>query len=134
TVAAALDDQPLFAAAGEESPASAATSQSNRLRPDTPATRGAKLYGTPLSAAPQIDGVRDDWDIPSGAAVLLEGGHRVWTGVHDRYAYVFVEVSDADLVYRGSPGEAPFGDRLLVAVEPATADVREWLVLSTRAP
>jgi two-component system, OmpR family, sensor histidine kinase ChvG len=119
TVGAALDDQAVLlrAAAAERSAGS----------------RGAKIYGAPLRAAPRVDGVRDDWGVDDSAAVALDGGHRFFAGVHERYVYLFVDVRDDDLVYQASPGVTPYGDRLWLAVEPRPG-AREWLLLATPAP
>jgi len=119
TVAAALDDQ----AALIERPPGAF-----RRTP-----RAETLYAAALGGEPRVDGVRDDWTSRADAAFTLDGGHRLWLGVHDRYAYLFFEASDNTIVYESSPGESPYGDRLLLAVEPEGARPETFL-LGTRAP
>jgi two-component system, OmpR family, sensor histidine kinase ChvG len=117
TVAAALEEQDLPLCA----PALCA------------ARAGATIYAPPLGSEPQIDGVRQDWNIPDDAAVALGGGHRLWAGVSGRFAYLFVAVSDDDLVYPPGPGKMPYGDRVVLATEPSPEIVR-WLLLATGAP
>src|SRR5262245_29127262 len=71
-----------------------------------PAARsGTTIYAPPLRSEVAVDGVREDWNVPDEAAVVLDGGHRVWAGVQGRYAYLFVAVRDDDLVYPRRPGE-----------------------------
>jgi two-component system, OmpR family, sensor histidine kinase ChvG len=99
-----------------------------------PQTRaGATIYAAPLRSEPQIDGVRDDWNLPDDAAVALGGGHRLWAGVDGRFAYLFIAVRDAHLVYPPGPGAMPYGDRVVLATEPSPGIVR-WLLLGTGAP
>ena len=50
-----------------------------------------------------------------------------------RFAYLFVAVRDDDLVYPRTPGEMPYGDRVVIATEPSPGIVR-WLLLGTGAP
>jgi dedicated sortase system histidine kinase len=94
---------------------------------------GTTIYAAPLHGEPNVDGARDDWNVADDAAIVLPGGHRVWAGVYDRYAYLFVAVTDADLVYRQQPGQMPYGDRIVVGVEPSPG-VPRWLLLGTGAP
>lgn len=97
------------------------------------AAPGTTLYAPALASAPAIDGFRDDWNLTDDRARRLAGGHRFWVGVFGANAYLYVAVHDADRVYPGSPGRAPYGDRLLLSVRPAGAP-RRWLVVATRAP
>ncbi len=94
---------------------------------------GTTLYAQPLREAPTVDGVRDDWYVPNDEPLVLQGGHRVWTGVYGRYAYLFVAVEDRDLVYQRLPGQMPYGDRLVLALEPEPGHER-WVLLNTGAP
>jgi dedicated sortase system histidine kinase len=98
-----------------------------------PARGGTTIYAPPLHDEPNVDGVRDDWNVADDAAVVLPGGHRVWAGIHDRYAYLYVAVRDTDLVYGRRPGQTPIGDRIVVALEPSPG-VERWLLLVTGAP
>src|SRR5690554_337233 len=116
TVAAALDEQaPLIARRGGGG------------------ARGETLYAAPLPAEPELDGFRTDWSTPDEAALTMPGGHRLWVGAHDRHAYVFLAALDSEIVYEGLPGESPYGDRLIVAVE-SEAGVRGTFLLGTRGP
>src|SRR5690606_101349 len=119
TVAAALDDQ----AGLIERPREALGRSS----------RAETLYAAALGGEPRVDGVRDDWTSRADASFTIDGGHSLWLGVHDRYAYLFFEASDDTVVYESSPGESPYGDRLLLAVEPRGARAETFL-LGTRAP
>lgn len=97
------------------------------------ASRGAALYAPALASAPGVDGFRDDWNLTDDRAQRLPGGHRFWLGVFGRYAYLYVAIHDTDRVYQGSPGQTPYGDRLLLSLQPEDG-ARRWLVVATRAP
>jgi two-component system sensor histidine kinase ChvG len=98
------------------------------------ATRGTPIYAVPLATEPSIDGVRgDDWGGGGDAPLELSGGQRLFAGVYGRFAYLFVTAPDRDLVYQRVPGQMPFGDRVVLAVEPTPGAVR-WLLLNTAAP
>jgi len=120
TVAAALEEQsaPLCA------PAPCADD-------DAPG-QGTTIYAAPLAEEPRLDGLRDDWSIADDAGVALTNA-RVLAGVHGRFAYLFVAVRDADVVYRRQLLQPPYGDRIVLATEPAPGTVR-WLLLATSAP
>jgi signal transduction histidine kinase len=97
------------------------------------ARAGTTIYAPPLRSDVAVDGVREDWNVPDEAAVVLDAAHRVWAGVQGRYAYLLVAVDDGDLVYPRAPGDMPYGDRVVVATEPSPGLVR-WLLLGTGAP
>jgi two-component system sensor histidine kinase ChvG len=98
------------------------------------AARGTPIYAEPLSTEPSIDGVRsDDWGGGGDTPLELSGGQRLYAGVYGRFAYLFVAVPDHDLVYQRVPGQMPFGDRVVLALEPTAGAVR-WLLLNTAAP
>jgi dedicated sortase system histidine kinase len=118
TVAAALEEQ------GAPLCATAACADEN--------ARGTTIYAAPLAEEPRLDGVRDDWSIAGDAGVALMNA-RVLAGVHGRFAYLFVTVRDADVVYRRQLGTPPYGDRIVLATEPTTGTLR-WLLLATSAP
>ncbi|HEX7079812.1 MAG TPA: ATP-binding protein [Gammaproteobacteria bacterium] len=127
-------EQALVASAGTV--AAALDGQTRLLEP--PAVkfggpRGATIYGLPLAAEPRIDGLRDDWSSGDESAILLDGGHRLWAGVHERSVYLYLAAADADVVYEGAPEEGPHGDRLLLVVEPFPRLIQRFL-LATRAP
>jgi two-component system, OmpR family, sensor histidine kinase ChvG len=120
TVSAALDDSAALIYA------EARTSAAPAMAPT--------VYAAPLDEAIALDGVRDDWSLPAAAAQPLgTGRNRFWAGVYDRYAYLYLELLDDDLIYQGSPGQRPFGDRVVLGLDPRTAAPR-WLVLMTGAP
>jgi two-component system sensor histidine kinase ChvG len=97
-------------------------------------SRGTPIYAMPLSVEPSIDGVRsDDWNGGGDAPLTLPGGQRLYAGVYGRFAYLFVAVPDRDLVYQRVPGQMPYGDRVVLALEPKPGTVR-WLLLNTAAP
>jgi dedicated sortase system histidine kinase len=120
TVAAALEEQ----AAQLCSPAPCADEGGR--------ARGTTIYAAPLAEEPRLDGVRDDWSLADDAGVALTNA-RVLAGVHGRFAYLYVAVRDADVVYRRQLGSPPYGDRIVLATEPTPGTVR-WLLLATSAP
>ena len=97
------------------------------------AAAGMTIYAPPLAAEPRLDGVRDDWNTGDAAAMTLAGGHRLWAGVNGRFVYLFIAAADRDLIYQRLPGQMPYGDRVVLATEPAPGVVR-WLLLNTGAP
>lgn len=120
TVAAALDDEPaLIRPVGE--------------RADEPAPVAATIYAESLRRELTVDGFGADWGPGEATVRTLPGGHEYRTGVYGRYAYLFVAVADPDIVQQGSPGQTPYGDRLLLMLEPE-AGVSNPLLLMTRAP
>ena len=94
--------------------------------------RGTTVYAAPLAVEPSLDGVRDDWN-SGDAAVEIGDGDRLYAGVYGRFVYLFVTVADRDLVYQRLPGQRPYGDRVVLALEPEPGAVR-WLLLNTAAP
>jgi two-component system sensor histidine kinase ChvG len=95
--------------------------------------RATPIYAAPLAAEPRLDGVRDDLYPAEAAGLDLGQGQNVVAGVYDRAVYLFVAVPDPDVVYRGPPGRTPFGDRIVIAVEPTPGAVA-WLLLGSAAP
>jgi dedicated sortase system histidine kinase len=99
------------------------------------------VYAETLREEPRIDGVREnDWSSAdtSGTAFGAErvpaaDAPRYWAGIRGRYLYLYIDVPDTNLVYPGTPGEEPYGDRVLLALEPHPGVV-DWLLLSTGAP
>ncbi|HEU4619647.1 MAG TPA: ATP-binding protein [Gammaproteobacteria bacterium] len=144
TVAAALDDDESLeaaqpAAAHAAGPAAEAIDSARGATDSVrPALDGASaIYAETLGLEPRIDGLLDDdWSRadPSGSALeSAESGTRYWTGVLGRYLYVYLETEDRDVVYQGPPGEPPYGDRVVLALEPHSGSVY-WLLLATGAP
>ena len=120
TVAAALDDEPaLITPIGE--------------RADEPAGVASTIYAEPLLRELTVDGFGTDWGPDETTVRSLPGGHEYRTGVYGRYAYLFVAVGDRDIVQQGSPGQTPYGDRVLLMLE-SEAGASSSLLLMTRAP
>jgi len=94
--------------------------------------RGTTIYAAPLAEEPRLDGARDDWGVADDAGVALTNA-RVLAGVHGRFAYLYIAVRDADVVYRRQLGEPPYGDRIVLATE-QTPDLVRWWLLATSAP
>lgn len=111
TVAAALEGEPELARPRYES--------------STP-----PIYARPLAGPMRVDGFRDDWaqSLPSGTL----DGNEYWSGTHERYAYLFIAFEDEDLVYQASPGQQPYGDRVVLR-SLGEGGAPRWLLLSTAA-
>ena len=61
-----------------------------------------QLYIHALATRPTIDGYFDDWNVPEDSLRSLRGGAgpiRFILGTHDQATYLYVEVSDRDVVY-----------------------------------
>ena len=97
-----------------------------------PSRAGGTVYATALAREPELDGVRDDhWNLGGDAGLAIGSEHRVWAGTYGRFAYLFISVTDRDLVYQRQAGQPPYGDRVVVAAEPGAA---RWWLLATAAP
>jgi two-component system, OmpR family, sensor histidine kinase ChvG len=93
------------------------------------------LQAVPLLAAPFLDGYADEW--PHGSPfrrVFSDGPHQLTllAGVHERMAYLLIEVRDAHVVF-DAPGAdvldpAGFGDRIWVAFTDAAGAQHQYLV------
>jgi dedicated sortase system histidine kinase len=123
TVAAALEEQGAALCAAEPCAGSSASASA----------RGTTIYAAPLASEPSVDGLRDDWNVGDDAALVLPDDRRIFAGARGRFAYLYVAVRDSDVVYRRQPGQSPYGDRVVLATEPAPGEVR-WLLLATSAP
>jgi two-component system sensor histidine kinase ChvG len=91
---------------------------------------GSTVYATALARAPELDGVRDDHWSAAADPGLAVGEHRVSAGTFGRFVYLFITVADGDLVYQRQAGQAPYGDRVVIATERAA----RWWLLATAAP
>jgi dedicated sortase system histidine kinase len=92
------------------------------------------IYAQPLAAAPRVDGFDGDWTQAAEALGRLPGGgHEYRAGTYQRYAYLFLAVRDEDRVYQASPGQQPYGDRIVLRMREVDGTAR-WLLLSTAAP
>jgi dedicated sortase system histidine kinase len=109
-------------------------------RADGQAT-GDQLYGHPLETRPEIDGYFDDWPLERSSLQSLRGTDgpiRFAIGVFDQSVYLYVEVSDRNVVYV-QPGAAAlddgprFADRVsLINTSPLYLD--EKIVFAAEAP
>jgi two-component system sensor histidine kinase ChvG len=93
---------------------------------------GSTIYATPLAAEPELDGVRDA-AFGSRPALVVGKDRPVFAGTFGRFVFLHIGVPDADLVYQRQPGQPPYGDRLVLALEAIPGTVR-WLLLNTSAP
>jgi two-component system sensor histidine kinase ChvG len=93
---------------------------------------GSTIYATPLPMEPELDGVRDPLFGPR-PTLTLGVDRPLYAGTFGRFVYLHVGVPDPDLVYQRQPGQPPYGDRVVLALEPAPGNVR-WLLLNTSAP
>jgi len=89
------------------------------------------VYAQPLSNAPQLDGYRNDWNLPAGSERALGRSGQYWAAVHERSLYLFVEIEDDSVVYQSAPTELPYGDRTLLLPGGAGG---AWLLVHTTAP
>jgi dedicated sortase system histidine kinase len=94
---------------------------------------GTAIYAHPLRGSPQLDGRRDDWGITASVDFPIGPTERLVAGTHERFAYVFVEVDDDDVVYQRVPGQPPHGDRIVLLLKNA-AEPPRWLLLLSSAP
>jgi two-component system sensor histidine kinase ChvG len=107
-----------------------------RLTPDSgPALPGPKdLQAVPLLAAPFLDGDADEWPRNSPFRRSFTDGPRqlsLLAGVHERMAYLLIEVRDAHVVW-DAPGvdvldPAGFGNRIWIAFTDASGAQHEYL-------
>ena len=96
------------------------------------------LQAVPLLAAPFLDGYADEWPHESPSRrVFFDGLHRLslLAGVHERMAYLLIEVRDAHVVF-DAPGAdvldpAGFGDRIWVAFTDASEVQHQYLVATS---
>jgi len=102
---------------------------------------GDQLYGQPLETRPEIDGYFDDWSLDRSSLRSLRGTDgpvRFAIGLIDQAVYLYVEVSDRNVVF-AQPGavaldDGPrFADRVsLINTSPLYLD--EKLVFAAEAP
>jgi signal transduction histidine kinase len=98
----------------------------------------ADLQAVPLLAAPFLDGYADEWPHDSPfRRVFSDGPHQLslLAGVHERMAYLLIEVRDAHVVF-DAPGAdvldpAGFGDRIWVAFTDASGAQHQYLVATS---
>jgi dedicated sortase system histidine kinase len=102
---------------------------------------GDQLYGHPLETRPEIDGYFNDWALDEASLRTLrgvDGPIRYAIGLQDESVYLYVEVTDGDVVYAG-PGTAAieggprYSDRIsLVSTSPPYLE--EVLTFAAEAP
>ncbi|MGI9225237.1 MAG: ATP-binding protein [Woeseiaceae bacterium] len=102
---------------------------------------GDQLFGHRLENEPTIDGYFDDWPIETESLRTMrgvDGPIRFAVGLHDRWAFLYVEVSDRNIVY-ATPStialdDGPeYADRVvLVSARPPIPG--ESLVFAAEAP
>jgi dedicated sortase system histidine kinase len=102
---------------------------------------GDQLYGHPLETRPEIDGYFDDWTLERESLRLLRGTDgpiRFAIGIYAQAVYLYVEVTDRNVVYASSGSIAldagpRFGDRVtLISTSPPYLE--ETLVFAAEAP
>jgi dedicated sortase system histidine kinase len=88
--------------------------------------RGASLdkplFVHGLSRPPRLDGSFSDWHFTRAGvdedsderALHLDDGSRLWVGVSSSFLYLYVEVTDDEVVHQGAPGVRPHGDRVVL--------------------
>ena len=91
----------------------------------------APVYVRTLVSAPLVDGSREDWTIPAIFAQDLSDVAAYSVGVFGSSLYVHVDVRDDAVVFQALPGQAPYGDRLVVSLGD---DAALWRVFATAAP
>ncbi|HEV2700831.1 MAG TPA: ATP-binding protein [Steroidobacteraceae bacterium] len=108
-----------------------------RMTPDAglAAPGPADLQAVPLLSAPFLDGYADEWPRASPFRRVFAAGPRqlaLLVGVHERMAYLLIEVRDAHVVW-DAPGfdlldPAGFGNRVWVAFTDAAGAPHQYLI------
>jgi two-component system, OmpR family, sensor histidine kinase ChvG len=108
-----------------------------RMTPDTGLTAPgpADLQAVPLLSAPFLDGYADEWPHASPFRRVFAAGPRqlsLLVGVHERMAYLLIEVRDAHVVW-DAPGvdvldPAGFGNRVWVAFTDPAGAQHQYLI------
>ena len=102
---------------------------------------GDQLYGHRLGSRPEIDGYLDDWLLDRKSLRTLrgvDGPSRFVFGIYDEFVYLYVEVSDRNVVYTTAGTAAVddasrYADRIgLINTSPPYLD--ETLVFAAEAP
>lgn len=106
---------------------------------------GDSLYAHALASRPEIDGYMDDWSIGEASLVELRGSDgpiRFTVGLHQRFAFLYVEVTDRNVVYVQPQVAALNGDRdattrysdLVRVVSSSPPYLRELISFAAEAP
>ena len=102
---------------------------------------GDQLYGHPLATRPEIDGYFDDWPLGTASLRTLRGADgpiRFAIGLYEQSLFLYVKVSDDDVVYATSATIAvdngpQYSDRVsLMSANPPYLE--ESIVLAAEAP
>jgi len=111
------------------------------LRHDSSYEVGEQLYGHRIDSQPAIDGYFDDWNLSRDVLRSMRGSDgpvRFAIGLHEQWVYLYVEVSDNNVVY-AAPGTIAIedgsrsADRVgLVSTSPPYLD--ETFVFAAEAP
>lgn len=104
-------------------------------------TAGEQIFLHTLGKRPTIDGYIDDWLLDPAALKTLRGNDgpiRVALGVHDRMVYLYVDVSDRELVYATAEtrvlDDGPrYADRVTL-VSSSPPYLEERIVFAAEAP
>ena len=102
---------------------------------------GEQLYLHTLGKRPRIDGYVDDWLLDPVALKTMRGNDgqvRMAIGAHDRMVYLYVDVSDRDLVYATAEtmilDDGPrYADRVTL-VSSSPPYLEERIVFAAEAP
>lgn len=89
------------------------------------------IYAHPLITPPTIDGYRNDWSSAPETVRSLGSVAEYWVGLHERTVYLFLNVTDEDLVYQSAPTQTPYGDRVLLLLG---GEQDDWLLLHGSGP
>jgi dedicated sortase system histidine kinase len=109
--------------------------------PDQGGSAGDQLYGHHLDAEPVIDGYFNDWPLPETSLRQIrgvDGPIRFVAGLRGRYVYLYVAVTDDEIVYASPAAIAAddgsaYADRVvLVSANPPMAS--EALTFAAEAP
>jgi two-component system sensor histidine kinase ChvG len=111
-----------------------------RMTPDSGLTTPGPedLQAIPLLTAPFLDGYADEWPHASPFRRVFTAGPRqlaLLVGVHERMAYLLIEVREAHLVWDATGVDvldpAGFGDRVWVAFTDASGAQHQYLIATS---
>lgn len=88
------------------------------------------VYATPLNNAPDLDGYINDWGATTDTGRPIGAATEYWAGLLQRTVYLFISVTDEDLIYQRSPTDRPYGDRIVLN----TGNQNGWLLFHRSGP
>ncbi len=96
---------------------------------------GRDVYAHPLDRPVHLDGYAQDWgltDTHFGTPAVVSGdepsfGARFLTGISDRYVYLFVEVTDTDVVF-AAPDGGQGHDRVRLTLEDDAGRLQRYVI------